>query len=254
MKYLMWDVDGTLVLTGGAGKDAMINVIKDYYFLDAFDFTKSIAGRTDSDIIKSVVTRLRGRCSSAEAAGLLIRYHMELPKQLPLHKGRVLKNVEKTLQYFSQPESRYMNFLLTGNTRTGAQEKLAYYNLDKYFCFDHSVFGEVSEQRAELARIAYSRFFMLHNQSFSPDQLIFIGDTPNDVKCANAINARCLIVLDGSNHKREDFADCQPWRIIDALPDDPHELELLFDAAGREMPSDNATGQPSYAVSPTTQA
>ena len=71
MKYLMWDVDGTLVLTGGAGKDAMINVIKDYYFLDAFDFTQSLAGRTDSDIIKSVVTRLRGRCSSAEAAGLL---------------------------------------------------------------------------------------------------------------------------------------------------------------------------------------
>ena len=104
MKYLMWDVDGTLILSGGAGKDAMIKVIKDYYFLDAFDFTKSLAGRTDSDIIKSVVTRLRGRCNSAEAAGLLIRYHMELPKQLPLHKGRVLKNVEKTLQYFCQPE------------------------------------------------------------------------------------------------------------------------------------------------------
>ena len=51
MKYLMWDVDGTLILTGGAGKDAMINVIKDYYFLDAFDFTRSLAGRTDSDII-----------------------------------------------------------------------------------------------------------------------------------------------------------------------------------------------------------
>ena len=68
MKYLMWDVDGTLILSGGAGKDAMIKVIKDYYFLDAFDFNKSLAGRTDSDIIKSVVTRLRGRCNSAEAA------------------------------------------------------------------------------------------------------------------------------------------------------------------------------------------
>ena len=48
MKYLMWDVDGTLILSGGAGKDAMIKVIKDYYFLDAFDFNKSLAGRTDS--------------------------------------------------------------------------------------------------------------------------------------------------------------------------------------------------------------
>lgn len=231
MKYLMWDVDGTLVLTGGAGKDAMINVIKDYYFLDAFDFTQSLAGRTDSDIIKSVVTRLRGRCSSAEAAGLLIRYHMELPKQLPLHKGRVLTNVEKTLQYFSQPQSKYLNCLLTGNTRAGAQEKLAYYNLGKYFSFDHSVFGEVSEKREELARIAFSRFYLMHNQCFSPEQMLFIGDTPNDVKCAHSIGSRCLIVLDGSGYKREDFDQCKPWKIIDALPDDPRDLEKLLDEA-----------------------
>ena len=231
MKYLMWDVDGTLILTGGAGKDAMINVIKDYYFLDAFDFTISLAGRTDSDIIKAVVTRLRGRCSSAEAAGLLIRYHMELPKQLPLHKGRILKNVEKTLQYFSQPNSKYLNCLLTGNTRTGAQEKLAYYGLDKYFSFDHSVFGEVSENREELARIAFSRFFLMHNQSFAPEQMLFIGDTPNDVKCAHSIGSPCLIVLDGSGYKLEDFDACKPWKIIDFLPDDPQELERLFDEA-----------------------
>ena len=202
-----------------------------YNFLDAFDFTQSLAGRTDSDIIKSVVTRLRGRCNSAEAAGLLIRYHMELPKQLPLHKGRVLKNVEKTLQYFSQPGSKYLNCLLTGNTRSGAQEKLAYYGLDKYFSFDHSVFGEVSEKREELARIAFSRFFLLHNKSFDPKQMLFIGDTPNDVKCAHSIGSPCLIVLDGSGYKREDFDECKPWKIIDFLPEDPQELEKLFDEA-----------------------
>lgn len=229
MKYLMWDVDGTLILTGGAGKDAMINVIKDYYFLDAFDFTTSLAGRTDSDIIKGVVTRLRGCCSTAEAAGLLIRYHMELPKQLPLHQGRVLKNVEKTLQYFHRPESKYMNCLLTGNTRTGAQLKLSYFGLDKYFSFDHSVFGEISESRQELARIAFSRLFLENNQSFTPDKMIFIGDTPNDVACANAIGARCLIVRDGSFHKEEDFAAVKPWKIIDCLPDDPVELEKMLD-------------------------
>lgn len=229
MKYLMWDVDGTLVLTGGAGKDAMVKVIKDYYFLDAFDFTHSLAGRTDSDIIKSTVTRLRGRCSSAEAAGLLIRYHMELPKQLPLHQGKIMKNVEKNLAYFNQPNSQYLNCLLTGNTRSGAQSKLAYYGLDKYFSFDHSVFGEVSENREELARIAFSRFYLMHEQNFSSEQMIFIGDTPNDAKCAKAINARCLIVLDGSSCKREDFAEAQPWKIIDALPDDPRDLEKLFE-------------------------
>ncbi|WP_293729510.1 HAD hydrolase-like protein [uncultured Phascolarctobacterium sp.] len=229
MNYLMWDVDGTLLLTGGAGKDALINVIKDYYFLDAFDFTQSLAGRTDSDIVKKVVTRLRGRCNTAEAAGILIRYHSELTKQLPLHRGRVLKNVERTLAYFQQPGSKYLNCLLTGNTRTGAQEKLAYYKLDKYFCFNRSVFGEISEDRQELARIAFSRLYLANNQSLSPRQLIFIGDTPNDALCAQAIGARCLIILDGSSYQRHDFDSCRPWRIIDCLPDDPAQLEAMLD-------------------------
>lgn len=227
MKYLMWDIDGTLILSGGAGKDAMIKVIKDYYFLDAFDFTQSLAGRTDSDIIKSVVTRLRGRCNVAETAGLLIRYHMELPHQLKTHQGRILKNVEKTLTYFAQPGTKYMNCLLTGNTHTGAQLKLEHYGLKKYFNFDHSVFGEISENREMLAQVARHRLYMQDENAPATD-LIFIGDTPNDAKCANAIGAPCLIVLDGSGYKREDFTEVKPWKIIDALPDDPKELEAML--------------------------
>ena len=228
MKYLMWDIDGTLILTGGAGKAAMIKVIKDYYFLDAFDFTQSLAGRTDSDIIKSAVTRLRGRCNIAETAGLLIRYHVELPKQLKQFKGRILKNVEKTLTYFNQPGSKYLNCLLTGNTSTGAHLKLKHYDLDTYFNYEHSVFGEISEDREMLAKVARQRLYM-QNENSSAKDLIFIGDTPNDVKCANAIGAPCLVVLDGSSYKREAFADVNPWKIIDSLPDNPADLEKLFD-------------------------
>lgn len=230
MKHLMWDVDGTLILTGGAGQAAMIQVIKDYYFLDAFAFQQSLAGRTDSDIIKGAVTFIRGRCRLAEAASLLIRYHMALPKFLPQFQGRIMKNVEQTLQYFQRPESKYENCLLTGNTRTGAKLKLAHYKLDQYFNFDHSAFGELAEDRRELARIALQRFYIA-DPKVTAEDLIFIGDTINDVVCANAIGARCLIVLDGSSKKREDFVDCQPWKIIDALPDNPQELEQLLDEA-----------------------
>lgn len=227
MQYLMWDIDGTLVLTGGAGQDAMIKTIKDYYFLDAFAFTKSLAGRTDSEIIKSVVKRLRGRAISAEAASLLIRYHMALAKELPLHKGRVMKNVEKTLEYFGRENSGYVNCLLTGNIRDAAKLKLEHYHLYKYFNFDYSVFGETSEKRTELAIIALQRFY-LRDHSVTSHDIIFIGDTPNDVRCANAIGSRCLVVLDGSSSKREDFSEVKPWQILDALPDDPAELEKML--------------------------
>ena len=132
MKHLMWDIDGTLLTTAKAGYDALCKVVKDYYFLEAYDIGQKLAGRTDSDIIKSIIVNLRGRFVPAEAASLLIRYGMELPKQLPTHKGRVMKNVEITLAHFMQPGSKYENCLCTGNIQVGAKLKLAHYQVDKY--------------------------------------------------------------------------------------------------------------------------
>lgn len=226
-KHIMWDIDGTLIVTGGAGGDAMIQVIKDYYFLDAFAFQQSLAGRTDSEIMKSAVTFIRGRCHLSEVASLIIRYQMELPKFLPKREGRIMKNVEKTLQHFSKPDSCFKNCLLTGNIRMGAKLKLEYYKLDKYFDFDRSAFGELAEDRRELAKIALQRAF-LEDPGFSAADMIFVGDTVNDVLCAQAIGARCIIVLDGSSKKREDFIDCKPWKILEALPDDPEDFERLL--------------------------
>ena len=84
MKYLFWDIDGTLLLTGGAGANAMLDVIKEHYFLKDFKFNKSLAGRTDPEIIKEAVKQIKGRCSAADAASLLIRYHMLLPEKSQL--------------------------------------------------------------------------------------------------------------------------------------------------------------------------
>lgn len=228
MKYLFWDIDGTLLLTGGAGANAMLEVIKEHYFLKDFKFNKPLAGRTDPEIIKEAVKQIKGRCSAADAASLLIRYHMLLPEYLKRYQGAVLKNVQETLEYFSKPELGYKNCLLTGNTKTGAKFKLAHYGLDKYFDFDASVFGELSEDRRELAKIAWQRFYA-QNPAISTDDFIFIGDTPNDVICAQAIDARCLVVLWGSHYQKEDFAPVQPWKIIDFLPDQPEQLQKLFE-------------------------
>ena len=228
MKHLMWDIDGTLLTTAKAGYDALCKVVKDYYFLEAYDIGQKLAGRTDSDIIKSIIVNLRGRFVPAEAASLLIRYGMELPKQLPTHKGRVMKNVEITLAHFMQPGSKYENCLCTGNIQVGAKLKLAHYQLDKYFNYNHSVFGELAENRQELAKYALHRI-CLEDRSTLPEDFIFIGDTPNDVRCAEAIGARCVILLDGSDYKREDFAEVKPWKILEALPDNPEDFEKLLD-------------------------
>lgn len=228
MKYLFWDVDGTLLLTGGAGVNAMLDVIKDYYFLKDFKFQKSLAGRTDSEIIREAVMEVKGRFRPAEAASLLIRYHMKLPQYLPKYEGHVLKNVEKTLAFFAEQKDTYTNCLLTGNTKTAAKYKLDYYNLAHFFDFDKSVFGEISEDRTELAKVAWQRLYA-QNSDITPENFIFIGDTPSDVQCANAIDAKSIVVLAGSHYKAEDFSEVKPWKIIPELPDDPAELQSMFE-------------------------
>ena len=90
MKYIFWDIDGTLLLTGGAGGYAMIDVIKEHYFLKDFKFEKSLAGRTDSDIIKGAVLQIKGKFNAADAANLMIRYHRALPNFLPKCFGSLL--------------------------------------------------------------------------------------------------------------------------------------------------------------------
>lgn len=225
----MWDVDGTLLLTGGAGQDALIDVIKDYYHIDAFAFANSLAGRTDAEIVKGAVKQIRGCYVCMECANILMRYEMALSRYLPTHEGRIMKNVVATLKYLQQQPESFHNCLLTGNTDRGAMQKLRYYDLAQYFDFNDSCFGNLAEERADLARLLWQRLCYKYPEVKIED-IIFIGDTENDALCAQAIGAKCLIVLEGSSRKREDFVSCSPWKVIDALPDNPEDFVRLLES------------------------
>ena len=229
MRYLCWDIDGTLLLTNNAGLDALNLTIRERLGQD-YHFTHPLGGTTDSAIVKEVVTALKGRCSSADAAGFLITYSRLLRQQLPTHKGRLMPYVRETLAYIRSQVPEWQNCLLTGNTRDAAVAKLQHYQLAPYFDFSRSVYGDLSEKRDELARILYSR--LLGDSCItSPGDLLIIGDTVHDASCAAAIGAPCLIVLAGSSARREDFTELQPWKIIDALPANPADFVRLVNSA-----------------------
>ena len=221
MLYIAWDIDGTLLLTNRAGYDALQEAIQDYFFrTEPYVFKHTLAGCTDSSIIKEIVTDIKGHCTSGWAASLMLKYEMYMKRNLKAHKGWLMPNVEKTLQYLREKAPDIGNLLLTGNTLNGARDKLEEYGLVAYFDFHHS-----AEERSELAKILYTR--LLNDgliKSGETDSIVVIGDTPSDAKCAAAIGARCIIVLAGSEFKKEDFADCPPWKMWEQLPDDPAEF------------------------------
>ena len=110
----------------------------------------------------------------------------------------------------------------------GAKLKLAHYGIDQYFDFDKSAFGELSEKRTELAKILWQRFY-IQNPQFDPQDFIFIGDTPNDVLCAQAIGAKSIVVLSGSSYQRSDFTEIKPDLILDHLPENPQDFKEQLD-------------------------
>ena len=224
MLYLAWDIDGTLLLTNRAGYDALQEAICDYFFRkEPYEFKHTLAGCTDSSIIKEIVTDIKGHCTSGWAASLLLKYEMYLKRNLKAHKGRLMPNVEQTLEHLKENASDIANLLLTGNTANAARDKLTEYGIPQYFDFRHSAYGDLAEDRSELSKILYSRL-LVDGLVKDPSQIIVIGDTPSDATCAAAIGARCIIILAGSEFKPEDFADCQPERIWKQLPDDPTEF------------------------------
>ncbi len=228
MKYLCWDIDGTLLLTNNAGRDALLEAIYERYH-KTYRFRHSLAGRTDSSIVKEIITDLTGRCTSAAAASLLVTYHKLLQHSLPTHKGRIMPNVKSTLSYLKENRPDWQNCLLTGNTYDAAASKIKYYGLSSYFDFNHSVYGDLSEDRCDLAKILFTR--LLADRSITgPQDLLVIGDTIHDAACAQVIKVPCLIVMAGSSAQKADFDRSQPWKIIDRLPEDPFQFGQLLDS------------------------
>lgn len=227
MKYIFWDIDGTLLKTGLAGFDALRDAIKYRFGIENFQFSHTLAGMTDSFIFKQTIRDIKGSCNAADAAGLLINYHQLLEKYLPTHPGNLMPNVKETLQYCAEHDTGYKTCLLTGNTMTGAFAKLKHYGIDHYFDSRYSTCGELSEDRSELAKTAYQRLYLL-DPEITPDKIIIIGDTPNDITCAHAIGARSLIILAGSTYDEAYLKTYSPWKVIAKLPDAPQNFIALL--------------------------
>ena len=226
MKYLFWDIDGTLLLTQRAGIDALKESMRIRYGKNDFEFSHSLAGRTDSFIIKNAITEIKGKCTASDAAGLLITYNKILPQFLATHKGSLLPNVNETLDFLSTKKD-YCSALLTGNCSRAAYEKVSYYGVQKYFNYQLSTFGEISEDRKILAQAALQKLYV-QNPEINSNDIYIIGDTPHDIMCANSIGVKCLIVTAGSSYTEAQLNEYKPWKIIPCLPHDPQIfLDLL---------------------------
>ena len=116
--------------------------------------------------------------------------------------------------------------LLTGNIRRGAAVKLGFFGIHGHFSFGG--FGDYHLDRDEVAREAWGEVRNRFGEAFEPSQVVVIGDTPLDVRCARAIGARVLAVATGM-HTMEQLAACQPDLCLADLQDHQATLQALLE-------------------------
>jgi phosphoglycolate phosphatase-like HAD superfamily hydrolase len=222
-RIVLFDIDGTLVSTGGAGRRSLIEVFEDLYErADCLDF--SFAGMTDRLIMRRALEAL-GEPERDDTIDRLIDAYIErLADHVAAAEGYVIfDGVHDILDEVTAWERTAVG-LGTGNVERGARIKLERAELNPYF--DFGGFGCDAAERADLIRAGARRGAERLGRNVSECRVVVVGDTVRDVEAAHAIGAECLAVTTGSA-SREELDAAGADRSFASLAD-PKLREALF--------------------------
>lgn len=221
-KLVLFDIDGTLLTSGGAGERALHLAVKEAFGIDDGLGGIEIAGRTDSGIARQIFAAHGIEPSPQNLAHLFDCYLHHLALLLPQLQGRLLPGIIPLLDALHARDDVVLG-LLTGNLQRGAELKLTHYGVWHYFEF--GAFADDHHDRNELGRFAAARASEKHGAEFPVGRIFVLGDTPHDVSCARAFGAKAIAVATG-RHTRKELAACAP----DAVFDDLENLESVLAA------------------------
>ena len=205
-RLLLFDIDSTLINTGGAGVQALKLASKKTFGVDDDLSGIEIAGRTDSGIARQILAKHGKKPTTEDVRAFLDIYVELLPQKLASCDGQVLAGIRQLLDRL-QSRPHLTLGLLTGNLARGAQLKLEYYGLWKYFRF--GAFADDHHDRNQLGMVACKRGREHTGWDFEPSRVDVIGDTEHDVACGKAIGARTVAIASGSR-SREALAQSSP--------------------------------------------
>ena len=220
----LFDIDGTLVTTGGAGRRALEVALEETLGLGEFRASFPFAGMTDRAIIRRMLQEHGHSYADADVGGVLAGYldalRAELAEATAFHAH---KGVESTLTYL-RDNTDWAVGLGTGNIERGARIKLEPVGLNSFFSFGG--YGSDHELRPELIRIGAERGAASLGLPFDAVRVVVIGDTPKDVSAAKAIGAESVAVCTGGG-TRETLTASGATHVFDDLTDPSAMMALL---------------------------
>ncbi|WP_438482387.1 HAD family hydrolase [Oleiharenicola lentus] len=223
-KLILWDIDGTLIVSHNAGVRAMSLALEKRFGVKNDLLALDWAGRTDSWITGQVFRQVGLEDTPQNSHDYLEAYLAELPQQLAQGKqGTVLPGILELLETIHH-RADLAQGLLTGNLRRGAEFKLTHYKVWHYFEF--GAFADDSAIRNELGPHALRRAGERHQVKFAPDKTFIIGDTPHDIECGKAIGARTIGVATG-RYTVTQLAACAPTAVFSNFSDTTAFLRVI---------------------------
>lgn len=195
VRLVLFDIDGTLIRTGGAGVRAFAKVFAtEFNAVDGFEQLK-FAGRTDAGLVREFFGVHEIPPTPANFERFFERYVFWLDQMMRNCQGNVCPGVREFLQGLQALLQPPLLGLLTGNIRLGAEIKLRHFNL--WDCFQTGAFADDHEEREQIAAVARARGSRILRRDLRGDEVLVIGDTPLDIACAHAIGAKVMAVATG---------------------------------------------------------
>jgi len=213
VRLVLFDIDGTLIRTGGAGVKAFARVFEtEFKAVDGFERMK-FGGRTDTGLVREFFGYHSIPATPENFKRFFERYVFWLDHILKETRTTVCTGVWEFIRELQGLAKPPVIGLLTGNIRLGAEIKLRHAGL--WDVFVTGGFADDSEERDKIAAIAKERGSRLLNEELSGEQVVVIGDTPLDIRCARAIGAKVLAVATGMVPIEELESHGPEWAVKD---------------------------------------
>lgn len=222
-RLILFDIDGTLLHAGGAPRRAFRRALVEHFGTEGAVATDDFSGKTDPQIVYELMTAagFADDHIGERIAAVFEHYLAGLAVELASETGhRLYPGVEDLLPRLAD-DPRVLVGLVTGNVEEGARLKLAHFGL--WELFRVGAFGSDDRERDHLPPIAVERARRLTGRAFAGTEVIIVGDTPADVRCARAAGALSVAVATGTP-SREILAASAPDILLDSLEEWPDLL------------------------------
>ena len=221
MRLILFDIDGTLIDSGGAGVRSLDLAFRKVFSIPNAFQGISMAGKTDTQIIKEGL--IKHGLSMNDFDAIIEAYLLHLRQEIRNDGKHTKPGIYEILEQLNPMEDIGLG-LLTGNLEQGARIKLEPFDLNKYF--PSGAFGSDDEDRNKLLPFAVNRFEKIFNKRIDIEKSIVIGDTPRDVECAHIYGAVCIGVATGP-YSIDELTEAKADYVLNDLSDHMNLLQSL---------------------------